>query len=247
MEEQPQPAVESTGVKSEDLQKQLETLKLENIDLKKENEELKEENTNLKQELQKIKVATPLPASGRPLNHINKGRAALKKGKVVADKDPQPQDEKDDIIVVEALPEEKPVEDVKSRVIAGGFNPFASLGGFDPSAIQLRKSVSKPRESSVQAPAPAVEALTNAANSLTKTDSIKLERTADEAAVKKWISDTLKMEIKESLVDALKDGTIACNLMNVLRPNDQIKIKTGKFSFLHRVLNSNFRKTWKTF
>ncbi|KAJ3261599.1 hypothetical protein HK103_005437 [Boothiomyces macroporosus] len=222
--------IEPTPEAIKDLESQLELLEQENEQLKKENEDLRNENTNLKEEIQKIKDSSPLPSSGRPLNHMNKGRAALKKG--IAEKEP----------VVEAPSEENPVEDVKTRVIAGGFNPLASLGGFDPSAIQLRKSISKPRESSVQAPAPAVEALANAANLLTKTDSFKNERTADENDVKKWICETLKIEIKEPLVDALKDGTIACNLMNTIRPNDQIRIKTGKFSFLHRENVENFLK-----
>ncbi|KAJ3324000.1 hypothetical protein HDV06_000976 [Boothiomyces sp. JEL0866] len=221
----------------EDLENQLKALKEENESLRKENESLKNENQNLKEETQKIKVTNPLPSSGRPLNHINKGRAALKKGVVEKESTAPPPAE----IVVEAPAEEKPVEDVKTRVIAGGFNPLANLGGFDPSAVQLRKSISKPRENSISAPA--VEALTNAANALTKTDSFKLERTADENEIKKWICNTLKIEIKEPLGDALKDGTIACNLMNTVRTTEQIKIKTGKFSFLHRENVENFLKS----
>ncbi|KAI8899956.1 calponin homology domain-containing protein [Globomyces pollinis-pini] len=103
----------------------------------------------------------------------------------------------------------------------GGVNPFGGkpgnlFAGFNPSKVQLRSSSgSKPR--------------TNSNHELT--DII-----VDEPHIRKWLNAKLNTDISTdtSLEKYLKDGQSLCQLMNVLRPEDPIKIQTGKLSFFHR-------------
>lgn len=109
-----------------------------------------------------------------------------------------------------------------------GINPLA---GFDPSKVLLKPS------------GKSVEALTSnqvhddKPVTITSTSAVSTPLEISETQIIEWINKVTGKQLKpnDSLSDQLKDGHILCTLMNSLEPSKQLKIKTGKAAFFHRV------------
>ncbi|KAJ3129817.1 hypothetical protein HK098_008051 [Nowakowskiella sp. JEL0407] len=132
-------------------------------------------------------------------------------------------------------PEPEPEEDPearKKRIIAqmGGINPLAGLHApVALNAATLLKSRS------------ALGSGHGDDSSVVSSGRVSETVHVDEGEIRGWISKTIGEDVGD-LKTSLRDGTVLCKLINALRPDNPVKVNTGRFSFMHMENINNFIK-----
>ncbi|KAI8806151.1 hypothetical protein BJ742DRAFT_817735 [Cladochytrium replicatum] len=233
------------------------------LSLRKENAELKAQlSASASAPAEKKKVIPDVAPTGK-LQHITRGRIAPR-AKVSK---PTPEQQSETVRETTESPSEittsePPVDPAqaeearKKRIIMnmGGVNP---LMGFDPSSVVLKqRSAILNRGLSSGGNSPQGEPTTTSSSSPTTPVVVEkhIERVnsthefvlpnADEGLVREWIGGVLGDGVLKDgdIKDSLKDGQVLVKLINAVKPDANLKVNTGRFTFMHLENINNFLK-----